>query len=76
MTSLAQHIDVISPILGSLFVIVGYFFVRTLRQIDSNQKDLAENQSKMADRLVVVEHDFYILKGEHNVAHKMLEGKK
>lgn len=46
-------------LIGGLFTIVGFFFVRTLRKIDTNQ-------SEMFKQLNALSQEFYQLKGEHN----------
>ena len=59
LPSWVEHIDIINVLLGTLFMVISYFLVRTLRSIDSNQKELYH-------RIVTLEKDFYTLVGEHN----------
>ena len=51
--------DLMQLIILLLFSAFIWFAVRTLRQIDSNQRE-------MFKRLTILEHDFYTLRGEHN----------
>lgn len=43
-------------------VVVAFFLVRTLKQIDSNAKDTANTLS-------ILSKEFYMLQGEHKVYH-------
>ncbi|MBV5336779.1 MAG: hypothetical protein J0653_01910 [Deltaproteobacteria bacterium] len=49
-------------IVGTLFMTVIWFMIRTLQSIDKNQKEMFE-------RLNTIEKDFYELKGEHKAQH-------
>lgn len=60
MPTWVQHWDVISGLVGGLFIIVSFFMVRTLKKIDQNQTELFQ-------RLHNLENDFHELKGEHKV---------
>lgn len=46
-------------LINGLFLIVGFFLVRTLRKIDANQSELFDQINKLRE-------DFYTLRGEHN----------
>ena len=47
-------------IVGILLVIIGFFIMRTLKTIDTNQKETAKTLEKLSIA-------FYSLKGEHDV---------
>jgi hypothetical protein len=48
-----------------LFMVVGFFFTRTLRQIDGNQGRTTQIQDRLFEKLDTLCEDFYTLKGEH-----------
>ena len=50
--------------------IIGFFFVRTLKQIDKSQSRTTEIQDKLFAKLDNLSEDFYTLKGEHRVMHQ------
>ena len=52
--------DVMQLIIGILFAAFLWFMVRTLKQIDTNQRILFQ-------RLESLEKEFYTMRGEHNV---------
>lgn len=54
-----EHVDLMSLVIWVLILIVVWFFIRTLKKIDTNQATLF---SKMDDLCA----DFYRLQGEHN----------
>jgi hypothetical protein len=58
LESLTEHIDFVQFIFGIAIGIVGWFAIRTLRQIDRNQAELYS-------RLNVLSERFYRLEGEH-----------
>lgn len=58
MPTWVQHWDVVSGLISSLFVLAGFFMIRTLKKIDANQTELFQ-------RLHTLENDFHELKGEH-----------
>jgi uncharacterized protein YoxC len=51
-------------LINGLFLIVGFFLVRTLRKIDANQ-------SELFDQLNALKKDFYVLQGAHDTYIKM-----
>jgi uncharacterized integral membrane protein len=53
-----EHVDLMQALIAGLFLVVLWFFVRTLRKIDANQGLLF---GKMDDLC----KDFYTLQGEH-----------
>jgi hypothetical protein len=55
---IVQHIDFFQYVFGSAVVIIGFFIVRTLRQIDANQQQLFAKLNNLSE-------EFYVLKGEH-----------
>jgi len=65
-TQIAQDYPVVVMslivILGS---IVGFFMVRTLRQVDKNQERTTQINDKLFERLDNLCEEFYTLKGEH-----------
>ncbi len=58
-----EHVDLMQILIAALFLMVAWFIVRTLRQIDRNQTELFERQ-------VQLERDFYELRGEHRSHHR------
>jgi len=56
--TLTEHIDFVQFIFGIAIGIVGWFAIRTLKQIDRNQAELYS-------RLNVLSERFYRLEGEH-----------
>ncbi len=54
-----EHVDLMTIIIGALFLIIGWFIVRTISKIDKNQTILFERQTKFAE-------DLYTLKGAHD----------
>jgi hypothetical protein len=56
--TLTEHIDFVQLYFGIAIGIVGWFAIRTLRQIDRNQAELYS-------RLNVLSERFYRLEGEH-----------
>jgi hypothetical protein len=46
-------------LINGLFLIVGFFLVRTLKKIDANQ-------SELFDQMNALKQDFYVLKGAHD----------
>ena len=50
----------INPVAYLFLVIIGFFIVRTLRQIDRNQTELWHHMDDLSNRLAKIE-------GEHNV---------
>ena len=67
MSSMFEHVDVLSALIGALFLIISFFLVRTIQSIDANQKELF-------NRMHQLEMDFYTLQGEHKTRHKISEG--
>ncbi len=61
-----EHVDLMTILIGLLFLIIGWFIVRTISKIDKNQTILFERQTKFAE-------DLYTLKGAHDAV--MLTGK-
>lgn len=59
MTSWIHHVDILQVITGSAILAVAWFFIRTLKQIDSNQKETAR-------QLAGLSKEFYQLKGQHD----------
>lgn len=51
-------------LINGLFLIVGFFLVRTLKKIDANQ-------SELFDQLNALKKDFYVLQGAHDTYIKM-----
>lgn len=58
METLTEHIDFVQFIFGIAIGIVGWFAIRTLRQIDRNQAELYSKLDSLSK-------DFYRLEGEH-----------
>lgn len=54
-----EHVDLMSLIIWALILVVVWFFLRTLRKIDTNQ-------TRLFERLDTLCQDFYTLRGEHN----------
>ena len=54
-----EHVDLMQAAIVALIFIVGWFAIRTLKKIDSNQNELF-------NRLHSLETEFHVLKGEHN----------
>lgn len=57
-----EHVDLMQVLIASLFLVVAWFLVRTLRGIDRNQTELF-------NRMHLVEKDLYTLQGEHKAQH-------
>lgn len=57
--SLAEHSDALQILIGACFIGFTFMCLRTLKQIDSNQRELF-------GRIKTLERDFYILKGAHD----------
>jgi hypothetical protein len=55
---IAEHIDLFQYVFGSAVVIIGFFTVRTLKQIDTNQQQLFAKLNNLSE-------EFHVLKGEH-----------
>ncbi len=66
MPSWFEHVDLMTVIIGILFLIIGWFIVRTISKIDKNQTVLFERQTEFAK-------DLYTLKGAHDAV--MFTGK-
>ena len=64
----------ILAIMGVLFSIIGFFGVRTLNQIDTNQKKMFENLDTQTNCLTALSKDFYHLKGEHDAIMRKCQG--
>jgi hypothetical protein len=64
--------SVLSWLVGTLFCIVGWFAIRTLKQIDRNQTTLSEGlesfKMDIYHRVNSLANEFNELKGEHNMA--------
>jgi len=58
-----EHVDLMQALIGTLFLIVAWFMIRTLNKIDKNQTRLFERQD-------LLEKDFYELRGEHKSNHR------
>lgn len=56
--SWVEHIDLVQVIFGAVILLVGWFAVRTLKQIDRNQADTAAS-------LAALSKEFYKLQGQH-----------
>lgn len=56
-------------IFSLLLAIIGFFAVRTLKQLDSNQANLFKSQTKLYEKISLVERDFYVHKGMCSVIH-------
>lgn len=54
-----EHVDLMQVLIGTLFLVVAWFIVKTLKEIDNSQKELFS-------RLQRLERDFYVIQGEHN----------
>lgn len=59
INSLAEHTDVLTWLIGGLFVIISYLIIRVLKKIDGNQNAITERINKLCD-------EFHVLQGEHN----------
>jgi hypothetical protein len=57
--SMTEHIDVVTWVIGGLFVIISFLIVRLLRKIDGSQNVLFERMNTLCEK-------FYTLQGEHN----------
>jgi hypothetical protein len=55
---IAEHLDLFKYVFGLVIVIIGFFTVRTLKQIDANQQQLFIKLNNLSD-------EFHVLKGEH-----------
>jgi heme/copper-type cytochrome/quinol oxidase subunit 2 len=55
-----------SALVSILVIIIGFFFARTFKQIDENQKRTADIQDETFRRLNTLTIDHYKLKGEHD----------
>lgn len=53
-----------------LFASLGWFFVRTLKQIDYNQRALQEAQLRLLQRIENLSKEHYYLAGEHSALHR------
>lgn len=60
-----ERIDLFQVVAASAILIVAWFFVRTLRQIDLNQRILADSLNELS-------REFYRLQGEHQAIHLSL----
>jgi biopolymer transport protein ExbB/TolQ len=54
-----EHVDLMSLVIWALILVVVWFFLRTLKKIDTNQARLFEKLDTLCE-------DFYTLRGEHN----------
>ena len=54
-----EHVDLMSLVIWALILVVVWFFLRTLKKIDTNQATLF-------NKLDALCADFYTLRGEHN----------
>ena len=54
-----EHVDLMSLLIWGLILVVVWFFLRTLRKIDTNQ-------ARLFEKLDTLCQDFYTLRGEHN----------
>lgn len=70
--SMAEHSDFLAytvsgllTLLGVGFSIIGWFAVRTLKQIDKNQGKLSESIAELWKAFDNLCKDFYALKGSH-----------
>lgn len=59
--SWVEHIDLFKVLFTGASGIIVFFVVRTLKQIDSNQRELSR-------QLGEISKEFYILKGEHKAS--------
>jgi len=53
-----EHVDLMQAVIAATILVLAWFMIRTLKTIDSNQKELFE-------RMHSLEKDFYVLQGEH-----------
>jgi hypothetical protein len=58
-------VSMVTGLVILLITTIGYFFARTFKQIDENQKRTAEIQDETFRRLNSLTMDHYQLKGEH-----------
>ena len=53
-------------LISLLVMVVGFFMVRTLKQIDANQADIKRSNEELFDKINKLGADHYELRGEHN----------
>lgn len=65
--TLLYVLTIAGSLIVGLFTVLGFFGVRTLKQIDENQRNLASQFKGVYLRVDKLEGDFNYLKGQHDV---------
>lgn len=60
-----EHVDLMQVLIGVLFCIVTFFFVRTLKGLDRNQDLLFSKHNKLEEKHNILATVVAELKGEH-----------